>query len=111
MDHSVHRVDGEKSAKAIIDGVTKRKQAGFAEQHVVGEREHDHDAHEAHHRERAARREDRRQDREREGERDPWRRKPCRSREAHRPQTRARRHVDDIRRYIAQFWLNVRAFP
>ena len=51
-DDGIHRVDREKSAEPVIDGVTEREQAGLAEQHVVGEREHDHDAHQAHHGER-----------------------------------------------------------
>jgi hypothetical protein len=58
MDHGIHGVDRQKSAQAVIDGVTKRQQAGLAKQHVVGQREHDHDAHEAEHGERAAGRED-----------------------------------------------------
>jgi hypothetical protein len=47
-------MDGDKAAEAEIDGVAERQKAGLSEQHIVGQREDDHHAHQAHHRQRQA---------------------------------------------------------
>ena len=57
VDDGVHRVDRDETAEAIIDRVSERKQARLPQQHIVGQGENDHDAHEAHHRQRESRRE------------------------------------------------------
>ena len=51
------RIDGvhrEVGAEAVVNRMTERQHAGLAEQHVVGQREDDGDAHQAHHRQRRA---------------------------------------------------------
>jgi hypothetical protein len=57
----VERVDREIRAEPHVDRVPEREQPGLPEQHVVGQREDDHDAHLAHEREREPLPEDERQ--------------------------------------------------
>ena len=103
VDHRVHGMHGEEAAQPVIDGVAEREQAGLAEQHVVGEREHDHDAHQAEHRQRTAGGKDHRQHREQESERDPRRRQPReRRRRARRTRATTRRHACRISCRVAQ---------
>ena len=53
----------EVGAEPVVNGVTKGEHAGLPEQHVVGERKDDGDAHQAQHGQRRARAEDQRQQR------------------------------------------------
>ena len=73
VDDGVHRVDRDEAAEPEIDRVAERQQARLPQQHVVGQGENDHRAHDAHHRQRGARREDLRRQREQRGQRQPRR--------------------------------------
>ena len=102
VDHGIHGVHGQESAETVVNGVTERQQPGLAEQHVIGQREHDHDAHQAEHRQRRPGSDNRRQDRKRDGEREPRPDKTRHRRGARLRQGPARRDVCYAARNITQ---------